>query len=353
MAINRSVFFLIFALSLICEFYGVVMLHMHYHVLHHYGAFTILFFHLTASVLAALAVYLHQSENKRFALFAFIFVLCLPVAGYLGVLQILYETREDTASKLFDEYRRHIDTGLHSNVKVMLPLKKSLRYLRESIDIETLAGAAEEGSTRKKLSIIKSLGRIGTPVAVKALKDFLKDPHMDVRYYAGEEIATNAERFSVLINEMRTQIAERSDDWKLYCELGSLHIRHAQSGLFEAGAERDELLKAKETLLKSLSLKDDQFDGHYLMGKTLSLLKDYREALIHLEKADHIKPDDLQVLLSIGECAWDMKDLHHLSLCVEKLRPLIESYNGNDKVLIVEFLNSWPKHLSSGGAVNA
>lgn|GEM_PF-1171405 len=351
--INRFVFFFIFVISMICEFYCVVMLHTHYHVINQFGAFTIVLFHAAAALLAALSLYFHHTEKKRFASFAFIFVLSLPIAGYLGILQLLYETREETASRLFDEYRNHIDSGIHTNVKVMLPLKKSLRYLRESIDIEPLAGAAEEGSARKKLSIIKSLGRIGTPVAVKALKDFLKDPHMDVRYYAGEEISTISERFSVLINEIRTRIADESDDWKLYCELGNLHIRHAQSGLFEEGSERDELLNAKEALQKSLTLNDDQFSSHYLLGKTLSLLKDFREALWHLEKANQIKPDDLQVLLSIGECAWEMKELRHLNLSVEKMRALIKDYNGDDKVLIVEFLNSWPDHLSKGDTVNA
>lgn len=348
MTINLFVFFFIFVISLICEFYCIVMLHTHYHVINHYGALTIVLFHAAAAILAAMSLFFHHSDKRRFAAFAFIFILCLPIAGYLGVLQLLYETREETASRLFEEYRNHIEAGIQHNVKASLPLKKTLRYLRESIDIEPLLGGAEEGSARKKLSIIKSLGRIATPVAVGALKDFLKDPHMDVRYYAGEEIATITERFSVLINETRTRITEGSDDWQLYCELGSLHIRHAQSGLFDESTERDELLNAKEALQKSLTLNNDQFNGHYLLGKTLLLLKESVEALRHLEKANQMKPDDLQVLLCIGECAWEMKDLNYLNICVEKMRALIKEYEGDDKMLIVEFLNSWPDRLSKG-----
>lgn len=353
MTINLAVFLFTFALSILCEFYGIVMLHTHYLESHRYGALSILLFHVTAALLAALALYIYHTGKRRFAHFAFIFVLCLPVAGFLGVLQLLYETKEDTASKLFEEYRRHVETGVGSNVKSMLPLKKSLKYLRESIDIEPLAGSAEGGSARNRLSVIRSLGRIGTPSAVKALREFLRDPHMDVRYYAGEEIAVITERFNLLINEMKTQITEKPGDWRLLCELGSLHIRHAQSGLFDEGSGRDELLKAKEALLQSLSLNEEQFEGHYLLGKALALLEELNEALVQLKKADELKPDDLQVLVGIAECAWEMKDLACIDQYVDRMRELIEAYDGSDRVHIVEFLDSWPGSAPKGETADA
>jgi len=351
--LNLAVFLFTFALSILSEFYGIVMLHTHYLESHRYGALSILLFHVIAALLAALALHIHHSDKRRFAHFAFVFVLCLPVAGFLGVLQLLYETKDDTASKLFEEYRKHVDTGISGNVKSMLPLRKSLRYLRESIDIEPLAGSAEGGSARNRLSVIRSLGRIGTPSAVRALKEFLRDPHMDVRYYAGEEIAVITERFNLLINEIKTQITDRPGDWRLHCELGNLHNRHAQSGLFDEGSGRDELLKAKEALIQSLSLNDVQFEGHYLLGKALTLLEEFNEAIVHLKKAVEQKPDDLQVLVGIAECAWEMKDLACIDQYVDRMRELIEAYDGSDRVQIVEFLNSWPAGAPKGETADA
>ena len=59
----------------------------------------------------------------------------------------------------------------------------------------------------------------------------------------------------------------------------------------------------------------------YLMGRTLSELQRYREALIPLERSAELLPDDIRVCLALG---WCYKRMGQLDLAIEALERAVK-----------------------------
>jgi tetratricopeptide (TPR) repeat protein len=173
---------------------------------------------------------------------------------------------------------------------------------------------------------------------------------MDVRYYAGEEIARISEFLATLINKTKDEIAAHPEDYGLYRELGELHIRHALSGLFEEPAQKDEFENAEKALRKSLEIKQDQFEGQLLMGRLYFILKDYDKAQGFLEMAVKMNPDDVPSLVSQSECYWEKRDFDRLKATIAALKEKMEKYDGEDREEISLFIESWSEQGERAGS---
>jgi hypothetical protein len=335
-------FYIALALSPVFELLALWLLWTGYPAYRSFSIPLVLAFHLLAAVMAAVAVWLYSPLTRKAALFSFVYILAAPFLGYYSLVQLLARSEKQISpSGLFTEYSAHIKSGFHRESPAVQAPKKSLTYLKEGFEIEPLSSSLENADSRVKLTVIKSLGRIPGPDTVRALRNMLDDTHMDVRYYAGEEIARVSEFFSTLITEARKEIANRPDDAALYCELASLHLKHSLSGLFDENSMAPELQNAKEALERSLQLKGVQFDARYLSGRLFMELKEYDKALEYLESARAIKENDVPLLVALAECYWGKKNLEKLDDCIEVLRKDIHNYRGEDKPALIEFLEGW------------
>ncbi|MDQ7823466.1 MAG: tetratricopeptide repeat protein [Candidatus Eremiobacteraeota bacterium] len=296
--------------------------------------------HGAAALCAAIATFFHSPEKRRLALFAFVFLFTVPLAGYVALIQMLYGGSSEV-SGLFIEYRRHVEAGMTRDPVHRKKVRKALSYLKEGYELEPLSTTLVDADPRTKLNIIKSLGKISGPETVRSLKSLIDDPHMDVRYFAGEEIAKIAEFYSIIIGEMKSEASRNPRDARVFAELGSLHLRHALSGLFEGAMKRSELERAAEALGRSIELKDEQYEAHFMMGRLLLFRGDIDDAVPHLRKAIVLKPGDIAALTVLAECFWEKRDFLSLNDSVKTIEAHIAGYKGDDKPDMEEFIASW------------
>jgi len=345
-------FFMLLVLSLVLEVAACYLLWAGYPLYSAPAVPMTVGFHLLAALTAAAAVWSYDPLTRKCALFIFIFILTTPMLGYITIVQVLARADSHVTSALFAEYTEHIKSGTYRASLAGQVHKKSLTYLKEGFEIEPLSSTMENADSKAKLSVIKSLGKIPGPDTVRALKGMLADSHMDVRYFAGEEIAKVSEFYSILISEARREIDLHPGNPALYCELASLHMKHSLSGLFDENSAGPELQSAKEALERSLQLNGMQFEARYLSGRLYMELHEYDRALEYLESARAIRENDVPLMVAVAECYWEKKELGKMEPCLEVIRTGIHEYRGEDKPALVEFLEGW-KHQGDNGKVSS
>lgn len=295
--------------------------------------------HLLAALLAGVSIHIHSIERQWSSLLAFVLVLTLPVIGYIATWQLIKARASLKYSDLFIQYGKHISSGSGGDSSTAPGKKKSLAYLKERFNIGSLSSTLDKADTDRKLRMIRSLGKLPGAHAVKMLKKLLEDGHMDVRYYAGEELAKVGELYGTLIHEMKKSIARHPEDPGLYCELGSLHMRNALSGIFEDN--REELENAKRALLKSLELKEDHPGARELLGRLYIHIGEWDRAIETLEPAMKMSEVTMSAMIALAECYWMKRDFRLLRSLIEKAKAASGDYEGEDKSNILQFIESW------------
>lgn len=339
---HRNLYYYILFTSILMEAAGLYLLAKNYPEFNIRIISEITGCHFAAAVLCALSLFTHNDlEIKRIYLFAYTMILTIPVFGFAGIILFINKTKYEKSEDIFEDFHKQILEGLEISPAYAPTMKKSFKYLKESFEIEPLKSTIELADVKRKLAIIKSLGKIHDQSIIRTIKSLLNDPHMDVRYYAGEELARFSERFSTLINQVKKEIELRPDDYALHCELGSLYMRHALSGILEEGSENEELEHSRRSLEKSLSLNNNQFEAKFLLGRLFLFQNQFEKAILLLREANQIKDDDIPTLLTIAECLWYKEDIAALGQIINRIEKLIDKYNGEDKSDITEFLNNW------------
>ncbi|MEQ8192410.1 MAG: hypothetical protein ABRQ39_30875 [Candidatus Eremiobacterota bacterium] len=298
--------------------------------------------HIMASVLASLSVYLLKDKRTPFYPFVFIFLLSLPAFGYIGIYQMLQDKNKGQTVNLYEEYREYILSGTRDRDKTP-KLTKSLDFLKLNIDLQPFRDSVRiEEDFSQKLNLVKSLGKLVSHNSIEILKDLLHDPHMDIRYYAGEELARISEKYNLFINELKLELKEHPSDYRTYLDLGSVIMEYAFSGLFDNyKTVKEELKNAKSALSKSLELNSDQYEANFLMGRIYLYERDYDKAINHIKKSLSSKEHDMSSLTAISECYWQKKDLKNMNIYIKKIEPLVESYEGDEKEKIKDFIVYW------------
>ena len=287
------------------------------------------------------------SGKGKFSIVVLVFLLTVPLLGYIGILQLFLVRNVKDTTVLYKEYREHILSGIEKKAD-RKKLKNSYEHMRRSFEIESVYDTIRSPARLdRKLDIIRNLGRIKNKASVKALKILLSDPHMDVRYYAGEELSKIADKYNIFINQLKADTEKSPLDYKLYLELGSLIIDYAFSGIFERREMEEELREAEQALKKSLEINQAQFESNFLLGYIYIFRKEYDKAggfynaALTIRKNYDIDIDDLPVLLGLAECYWQKKDLAGLDNYVKEIRERLLDYTGDDKDVIKDFIYSW------------
>jgi len=303
--------------------------------------------HLAATFLAARTGVAYLSTKKKFFSLILVFLFTVPLLGYIGILQLFLARKAKEAVLIYKEYREHILSGSEKNEN-RLKLKDSYEYMRKSFEIESVYDTIKgDGGLEKKLDIIKNLGRIKNKASIKALKILMADPHMDVRYYAGEELSKIADEYNIFINEIKTDTLRVSHNDKLYLELGSLIIDYVFSGIFQRDEMKKELEEAERALKKSLELNPTQFEANFLLGYIYVFYKEYDKArgfyndALNIRKMQESDIDELPVLLGLAECYWQKKDIAQVDNYIKEIRERLSDYSGDDKEVIREFIYNW------------
>jgi len=304
--------------------------------------------HILASLLASLSVYVLKDKRRTFYPFVFVFLLSLPVFGYIGIYQMLQDQDKRKAVNLYEEYREYILSGTKDRKKTQ-KLTKSLDFLKLNIELQPFRDSVRvEEDFEQKLNLVKSLGKLVSHNSIEMLKDLLNDRHMDIRYYAGEELAHISEKYNLFINELKLELKKYPSDYRIYLDLGSVIMEYACSGLFDNYKTiKDELENAKSVLGKSLELNSEQYDAHFLTGKIYLYERDYDKAIEYIKKALSSKEYDMSSLIVISECYWQKKDLKNMEVYIKKIEPLLTTYEGAEKEKITDFIDYW-RNVTSG-----
>jgi len=273
--------------------------------------------------------------------------MTLFLAGYIIIIQFCYEVYFSKTPRLYEEYRQHILSGLEQS-NSLPPFKDSYSYLRRNIDFESVYDSIKDDKDfPRKLKAIKTLGKIKNPDSIKALRVMLSDPHMDIRYYAGEEVASINEQYNIFINELKKELTRKPTDTQTYLETSNLLIDYAFSGFFELEEIKEKLEEARITLKRVLELDPALFEAHFLLGYIYLFNKEYGKAIdcykkvLDIKNTFSLKGNDLSTLLGLTECYWQKKNLKEVDIYIKKIEEILIDYKGKDKELIINFIDTW------------
>ena len=339
--------FITFSLALdICASYFFLLIYPDYDI---FSITFIIITHLLAAFIAAWPFAVLTKKTGRLALFVFIIIFTIPLGGYVAVVQLVYagESRVQERMVLYEEYRQHILSS-REKIKILPQLKDSYNYFRRSIEFESIYDTIKfESDSRKKLDIIKTLGKIKTKDSLKALKLLLSDPHMEVRYYAGEEISTINEQYNIFINELKKNIIKDQGNVPLYVEMGKLLVNYAFTGFFEQDEIKDKLEEAKVYLEKSLELDPVECEAMSLLACIHTFRREYDKAIdlykqiLVIKSTLGLKGEDIPVMTGLIECLWEKKDIKQLNIYIKKFDKLLADSTMENIELIREFINVW------------
>ena len=134
----------------------------------------------------------------------------MSIFGYMNLLLFLNVKPDNDASLLYEEYLDFVElTGLSETARKP-KVKDRESFLREKVQIEPLVDAIQEESEYlRKIGLIKNLGILPCPGSLKTLKNLLLHEHMDIRYFAGEQVAKAAARYNIIINHLNQNDKEK------------------------------------------------------------------------------------------------------------------------------------------------
>ncbi|MFP4499194.1 MAG: tetratricopeptide repeat protein [Vulcanimicrobiota bacterium] len=334
-------------ISIILEIAAIVMVYNQYPDYNSTVVARILAAHVLAATAAAITCYFFQGERKRIYPFAFVMILTIPVLGYVNLFQILSAHKRKANVGLYEDYREHISAAFRK-VDNVEKLKSSFDYLKKGIELEPIKDAMEEKHTfADKMGLIRNLGRLSDRMSIRTLKDLLDDENMNVRYYAGEEVAKVIEQYNIFINGIKKDIEKEPKNSQLYAELASLLMGYAFSGLFNREQTHFQLENALDNLERSIQLDPNQYDANYLAASIYYYLHRYDTALEFFNKAIEVDPHNLRALVGKAKCLWEEKEMKELDEVTNRISEDIEEYDGSDKEMVREFIACWREENAS------
>ena len=305
-----------------------------------YGALIVLALHFISSFIVSWTFYKTIPEKKKLALLIFTLLFILPLIGYITIVQILLTRGKKQDISYFREYRDYL---LNSGnlLQEDAEIGESYKNLGEGFQVEPVKEALIDANYFQKLGIIKNISKIPGKDSVIILKNFLEDSHMDIRYYAGEEIAKNIDMYNIFINELREEVEKDPINYRLYTQMGRLLIEYAFSGLLEEAERNDELSNALEALEKSLDFNPNQYEANLLTGRIHATFQEYSTALEYFTKAASLKKNDFAAIAGIAECYWEKMDFENFEVYVKILSKLNTESSPEQLEKINEMIELW------------
>jgi tetratricopeptide (TPR) repeat protein len=282
----------------------------------------ILLGHILAASSAWAGIYCYHKDKYAIGVYGFVVILTLPLLGHYEVFKLLNTGTCSEVPGLFVEYGNHI-VPLTGKTDCRHGRKADIENLKQSIEIMPVVEFLEENQDcLKKVALVKSLGKIGDRRAVEILNKLREDPHMDVRYYAGEELARIGEWYGIYSSQLKNNIRDNPDDYESCFQLGLTLLEYSMSGLLGKDSVNEHLLEAKKFLKKSIRLNPRQVEPHLMMGHLHMHLGNYDEAIGYFNGVIDMQGDSMESYRALSECYWNQKNITQFKHCQQKINEL-------------------------------
>ncbi len=275
--------------------------------------------HLIASLSLGVAVYRvdekmgRRDESRALYWYALLLVVFFPLIG-LGAALIIAISRifgSAFRSGLYKDYENYLEVG-KERASVTAVFAGLLRKVRSDVSFEPFVDIMRGDNIRTKERVIEKLSRAISRNSVKLLKEALKDPSAEVRFYAAGALlkleGSLNERIHLVLKKTRQRGSARD-----FSNLGDLYRLYDDTGLIEKGLSGHYLSLSCDAYRSSLDIDTNQPDVVVSYAQCLMALKRYEKAKSLLDKAIHIWPRHNEIVFLRSEVYFQLGCLGEVS----------------------------------------
>ena len=266
----------------------------------------------------------------------------MPVIGLLGCILVYISMVGFIKSKgLAEDYQEETSHVVEEEV-IPDSVKNHEAFLSNELDVEPISDILTSDDPDMKRGAVDYLGRIGTPEAVRILKQCLADESPEVRFMSHTMLGRIDEKHIRRIKDIQENLdkASSEDQPILQEKLGYCYKAYADSELLEISTRDYYLKQSEEAYLANLKLTNSNDPNIlYTLAQIYSILNDSQNAKIYFDKAKESAYEKESYMLTIramvGQAEWLYKenDFNHLVDLIKKMPDVIEKgYNQYKKL---------------------
>ncbi|RJP59545.1 MAG: tetratricopeptide repeat protein [Candidatus Auribacter fodinae] len=279
-----------------------------------------------AGINAAGYAILLRRGRRLFTALGFLYGLLFPVAGNISVLGMyLYKRLFPVKNKDLKD-----DDILVESYVITDPAQQDSRplkeedFIRDSLDIESFSDILRSDNMAMKRSVIEKLSRKDTPDAIMMLQESLKDPDIEIRFYASSALKKIEENFQTHIFSLKEKIKSDPFSQDYNMALSEEYFKFCRSGLLDKSSRTFYLDKSWDVIQNALKSPNSKVNVLLQAGKVALARNDYAEALRYFDKAYEMTPENWQILIwrceayfHLGQITEIKDDCHR----IEELKP--------------------------------
>jgi len=257
----------------------------------------------------------------------------MPMIGLFGCLCVYVSIIGFIKSKgLAEDYQEETSYKVEED-----PLPESVKnheaFLSNELDVEPIRDILSSDDPDMKRGAVDYLGRIGTPEAVRILKNCLADDSPEVRFMSHTMLGRIDEKHMRRIKTIQSELSKASseDQPALQEKLGYAYKAYADSELMEISTRDYYLKQSEEAYMANLKLtKSDDPNILFTLAQIYTTLNESDNAKFYFEKAfkSGLEVDAYMLALRamVGLAEWLYKEFHYNKLIelVKKMPDVIE-----------------------------
>ena len=257
----------------------------------------------------------------------------MPVIGLAGCLMVYISIIGFIKSKgLAEDYQEETSHMVEEDT-VPDSVKNHEAFLSNELEVEPIRDILTSDDPDMKRGAVDYLGRIGTPEAVRLLKQCLADDSPEVRFMSHTMLGRIDEKHVRRIKGIQEDLdkASSEDQPILQEKLGYCYKAYADSELMETSTRDYYLKQSEEAYLANLDLtKSNDPNILYTLAQIYSLLNDSQNAKNYFKKARKSALEKEAYMLTIramtGLAEWLYKEKNYTELMelIKKMPDAIE-----------------------------
>ncbi|MBF0451199.1 MAG: HEAT repeat domain-containing protein [Candidatus Magnetomorum sp.] len=257
----------------------------------------------------------------------------MPMIGLFGCLAVYVSIVGLITSKgLAEDYQEETSYSVEED-----PLPDSVKnheaFLSNELDVEPIRDILTSDDPDMKRGAVDYLGRIGSPEAVRLLKQCLADDSPEVRFMSHTMLGRIDEKHIRRIKDIQTDLSKASSEDQpiLQEKLGYCYKAYTDSELLEVSTRDYYLKQSEDAYLANLSLtKSNDPNILFTLAQIYTMLNEAENAKTYFENAWksalEIEAYMLTLRAMIGLAEWLYKEYHYMDLIqiVNKMPDIIE-----------------------------
>jgi plasmid maintenance system killer protein len=280
----------------------------------------------------------------------------MPMIGLTGCLLSYAAILGFIKSKgLAEDYQEETSRHLVDEDTIPESVKNHEAFLSNELDVEPIRDILSSNDPDMKRGAVDYLGKIGTPEAVRILKECLADDSPEVRFMSHTMLGRIDEKHISRIKNIQIELSKASseDQPALQEQLGYSYKAYADSELLEVSTRDYYLKQSEKAYLANLSLtKSNDPNILFTLAQIYSILNEAKNAKTNFEKCwkSGLKIESYMLTLRamVGLAEWLYKESQYTQLIelVNKMPDIIDkgyefykkSHHENPKNIIIRKL---------------